>query len=106
MAKQIHEKVAPVITWLRTAEEESDDEEEEEEEVEVVYSSKASNTGLITETIPTENVSWSSNVFYTIFKKCDYYFFHRVVTIVTLISMLFETYQQTDYTILVAIAVQ
>ena len=57
MAKQIHEKVAPVITWLRTAEEESDDDEEDDEEVEVVYSEKASKTGLVTETIQIENVS-------------------------------------------------
>ena len=35
VAKQIHEKVAPVVNWLRTAEEESD-EEDEDEGVEVV----------------------------------------------------------------------
>lgn len=56
VAKQIHEKVAPVVNWLRTAEEESDGEEEdEEEEVEVVYTEKASRTGLVAETVPTEH---------------------------------------------------
>jgi len=55
VAKQIHEKVAPVITWLQTAEVESD---EEDEEVEVVYSEQASKTKLITETIQVQNVSW------------------------------------------------
>ena len=54
MAKQIHENVAPVVNWLRTAEEESDG-EEEEEEVEVVYTEKASGAGLVTETVPTED---------------------------------------------------
>ncbi len=59
VAKQIHEKVAPVITWLRTAEEESDDDDDddEEEEVEVVYSNQASHTKITTETIQVENVS-------------------------------------------------
>ena len=55
VAKQIHEKVAPVITWLQTAEVESD--EEEDEEVEVVYSEQASKTKLTTETIQVQNVS-------------------------------------------------
>ncbi|KAL2099362.1 hypothetical protein ACEWY4_005842 [Coilia grayii] len=41
LAKEIHAKAAPFITWLQNAEEESEEEEEEEEEenVEVVYSS-------------------------------------------------------------------
>lgn len=56
VAKQIHEKVAAVVTWLRTAEEESEEEEEEDEDdVEVVYTEKASKTGIVTETVP--NVS-------------------------------------------------
>lgn len=54
VAKQIHEKVAAVVTWLRTAEEESE-EEEDEDDVEVVYTEKASKTGIVTETVP--NVS-------------------------------------------------
>lgn len=61
VAKQIHEKVAPVITWLRTAEEESDDDEDGDEEgdegVEVVYSNTASHTKITTETVQVENVS-------------------------------------------------
>lgn len=53
VARQIHERVAPVINWLRTAEEESDEEEEEEDdEVEVVYTEKASKTGIVTEAVP------------------------------------------------------
>lgn len=97
MAKQIHEKVAPVITWLRTAEEESD-EEEEDEEVEVVYSEKASKTGLVTETIQVENVSISTclNVLFM------WRVFYRVVTVVILTLMLFETSEvdlQMDYII-------
>ena len=48
IAKQIHEKAAPFVTWLRTAEEESS-EDEEEDEVEVVYSEKATG-GITTET--------------------------------------------------------
>ena len=60
VAKQIHEKVAPVITWLRTAEEESDEEEDDDDEdVEVVYSEQASKTKLTTETVQVENVSHS-----------------------------------------------
>jgi hypothetical protein len=55
VARRIHEKVAPVVTWLRTAEEESD-EEEEEDGVEVVYTEAASKTGIITETVPNEEV--------------------------------------------------
>lgn len=54
VAKQIHEKVAPVVNWLRTAEEESDeeeDDEDEEDQVEVVYTEKASKTGIVTETV-------------------------------------------------------
>lgn len=51
VAKSIHEKVAPVVNWLRTAEEETS--EEEEEDVEVVYSDKVSGAGIITETIKT-----------------------------------------------------
>lgn len=60
IAKQIHEKAAPVVAWLRTAEEESSG-EEEEDEVEVVYSESAGNKGIttITEkpTRPVEEVS-------------------------------------------------
>ena len=48
VAKQIHEKAAPVVAWLRTAEEES--EEEEEDEVEVVYSESAGAKGITTVT--------------------------------------------------------
>lgn len=47
VAKQIHEKAAPVVAWLRTAEEES---EEEEDEVEVVYSESAGAKGITTVT--------------------------------------------------------
>lgn len=50
MAKQIHERVAPVVTWLRTAEEESSD-EDEDDDVEVVYTEKASETKMVTETV-------------------------------------------------------
>jgi arginase family enzyme len=49
IAKQIHEKAAPVVAWLRTAEEESE-EEEEEDEVEVVYSESAGTKGITTVT--------------------------------------------------------
>ncbi len=49
MAKKIHEKVAPVVNWLQTADEETS--EEEEDEVEVVYSESASKTGIVTETV-------------------------------------------------------
>ena len=55
IAKQIHEKAAPVVAWLRTAEEESSGEEEDEEdEVEVVYSERAGTNGLtaVTEKLP------------------------------------------------------
>ena len=53
VAKQIHEKVAPVVNWLRTAEEESDEESDgDEDEVEVVYNEKASSAGLVSETVP------------------------------------------------------
>ena len=48
IAKQIHEKAAPIVAWLRTAEEESSGEEEEEDEVEVVYSESAGNKGITT----------------------------------------------------------
>lgn len=44
VAKQIHEKAAPFVSWLRTAEEESS--EEEEEEVGVEFSSKQTGTTL------------------------------------------------------------
>ena len=44
VAKQIHEKAKPFVTWLRTAEEESS--EEEEEEVGVEFSSKQTGTAL------------------------------------------------------------
>ena len=50
IAKQIHEKAAPVVAWLRTAEEESSGEEEEEDEVEVVYSENAGAKGITTVT--------------------------------------------------------
>ena len=57
IAKEIHERVAPVVNWLRTAEEESDEEEEDEEDdVEVVYTEKASKTGIVTETVPEPEV--------------------------------------------------
>ena len=46
IAKQIHEKAAPIVAWLRTAEEES--EEEDEDEVEVVYSESAGSKGITT----------------------------------------------------------
>lgn len=61
MAKQIHEKVAPVVNWLRTAEEETsdEDEDEEEDEVEVVYTDKVSGTGLVTQTIKNPAVSFN-----------------------------------------------
>lgn len=49
IARQIHEKAAPVVAWLRTAEEESE-EEEEDEEVEVVYSESAGTKGITTVT--------------------------------------------------------
>ena len=50
IAKQIHEKAAPIVAWLRTAEEESSGEEEddEEDEVEVVYSESVGAKGLTT----------------------------------------------------------
>ena len=50
IARQIHEKAAPVVAWLRTAEEESEEEEEEDEEVEVVYSESAGTKGITTVT--------------------------------------------------------
>ena len=49
IAKQIHEKAAPVVAWLRTAEEESSG-EEEEDEVEVVYSESVGAKGITTVT--------------------------------------------------------
>lgn len=49
VAKEIHERVAPVVNWLRTAEVES--EEEEEEDVEIVYSEKASKNAVVAETV-------------------------------------------------------
>ena len=51
VAKQIHEKVAPVVTWLRTAEEESDEDDEDEDDVEVVYTETASKSGIVAETV-------------------------------------------------------
>ena len=42
VSKQIHEKAAPFIKWLREAEEETSEEEEEEDGVEVVYSNQSS----------------------------------------------------------------
>ena len=50
IAKQIHDKVAPFVNWLRTAEEESSD-EDEEDELEVVYSQKAMGTEIVTENV-------------------------------------------------------
>lgn len=53
VAKQIHEKVAPVVTWLRTAEEEDEDDDEgEDDDVEVVYTESASKAGIVAETVP------------------------------------------------------
>ena len=48
IAKQIHEKAAPIVAWLRTAEEESSGEEEDEDDVEVVYSESAASNGITT----------------------------------------------------------
>lgn len=49
VARQIHEKAAPIVAWLRTAEEESSGEEEDDEdEVEVVYSENAGSKGITT----------------------------------------------------------
>ena len=39
VAKEIHEKAAPIIKWLREAEEESSDSEEEELEVRLLLQS-------------------------------------------------------------------
>ena len=52
IAKKIHEKAAPIVEWLRNAEEES--EEDEDDDVEVVYSEKVGAKGIttITETPP------------------------------------------------------
>ncbi|XP_019625674.1 PREDICTED: eukaryotic translation initiation factor 5-like [Branchiostoma belcheri] len=50
LSQQIHDKAAPVITWLKEAEEETS---EDEDEVEVVYDNKA--TELKTEKVPTNN---------------------------------------------------
>lgn len=58
VAKEIHERVAPVVNWLRTAEVESDEEEEEEEDdVEIVYTEKASKTGVVAEIVQKPAVS-------------------------------------------------
>lgn len=63
VAKQIHEKVAPVVNWLRTAEEESEEEsEDEEDDVEVVYSERASETALVAETVTRPAVSYHKDV--------------------------------------------
>ena len=49
IAKKIHENAAPIVEWLRNAEEESSGEEEEDEdEVEVVYSEQAGSKGITT----------------------------------------------------------
>ncbi len=50
VSKQIHEKSAPFITWLRDAEEETS--EEEDDEVDVVYSNQSSGPTLIAEPQP------------------------------------------------------
>ena len=57
VAKQIHEKAEPFVTWLRTAEEESS--EDEEEEVGVEFSSKQTGTTL---TVQPEKVRLSTCV--------------------------------------------
>jgi len=45
-SREIHEKAAPFVDWLRTAEEESSD-EEEENEVEVVYSKNQTGASIM-----------------------------------------------------------
>ncbi len=50
-SKQIHEKAAPFVTWLREAEEETS-EEEDGDEVDVVYSNQSSGPTLVTEPQP------------------------------------------------------
>lgn len=45
-SREIHEKAAPFVDWLRTAEEESSD-EEEENEVEVVYSKNQTGASIV-----------------------------------------------------------
>lgn len=45
-SREIHEKAAPFVDWLRTAEEESSD-EEEENEVEVVYSKNQAGASIV-----------------------------------------------------------
>ena len=57
VSKQIHEKAAPFVTWLRTAEEESSEEEDGEDDVEVVYSDKQSGPSLTAQPEPTQQVS-------------------------------------------------
>lgn len=37
LAEQIHEKAAPVLKWLKEADEEDSDEEDEEDAIDVVY---------------------------------------------------------------------
>lgn len=51
VSQEIHEKAAPFVTWLRTAEEESSDSDagESGDEVEVVYSSQQAAPSLHTE---------------------------------------------------------
>ena len=50
VSQEIHEKAAPFVTWLRTAEEESSDSDgdESEDEVEVVYSNQQAGPSLST----------------------------------------------------------
>ena len=45
-SREIHEKAAPFVDWLRTAEEESSD-DEEENEVEVVYSKNQTGASIV-----------------------------------------------------------
>nr|XP_002125498.1 eukaryotic translation initiation factor 5 isoform X1 [Ciona intestinalis] len=52
LSKMIHSRAAPVVNWLKEAEEESS--EEEEEEIEIEYTTRAG-TGLQVEDIPTAN---------------------------------------------------
>jgi translation initiation factor 5 len=47
LAKEIREKAAPLLNWLRTAEEESSS-EDEDDDVEVEYSSKATGDSIMT----------------------------------------------------------
>ena len=58
VSRAIHEKAAPVITWLRTAEEESSDSDgggaSSEDDVEVVYSDRQDGAAMAVQVVAVE----------------------------------------------------